>query len=259
MALLTLAAALSACSSVDVASRQSLHGFRAFAWNPAIKFEPGAELLAQTLAQQYPQAVAAVEQAHQYRFARPPAVFVCANDQSFARFVVTPSPISHVTAATFFNKTFISPKLARQPQRTYAVLAHELSHLHLMQWLGPGHYAEQLPVWFQEGLAVDVAGGGGAEMVGESQAAAAILRGQHFDPRPYSSGRRGYADGLEPHMFYRQSAMFLGFLRRDQAAFHRLMRGLIQGADFSRAITRAYGADLLSLWRAFVWSLSRRT
>jgi hypothetical protein len=255
-----LAILLPACSNLPlIGSDQSPTGFQSFRWNPAIQYEPGAEALAEALAHHYPQALAAVEQAHFYRFARAPAVLVCASDNSFGRLVDTPSPISHVTAATYLNKTFISPKLYRQPQRIFSVLAHELSHLHLMLWLGPGRYAEQLPVWFQEGLAVDIAGGGGAETVTEQQAAAAIRQGYHFNPQPSTArlfGRRAFADGLEPHMYYRQSAMFVRFLRDDPASFQRLMRGLIHGADFSNAIAHAYGMPLAGLWQAFVRRVS---
>jgi hypothetical protein len=258
-----LAILLPACSSLPlIGSDQSPTGFQSFRWNPAIQYEPGAEALADALARNYPQAVAAVEQAHYYRFARTPAVQVCASDNSFGRLVNTPSPISHVTAATYLNKTFISPKLYRQPQRIFSVLTHELSHLHLMQWLGPGRYAEQLPVWFQEGLAVDIAGGGGAENVTEQHAAYAIRRGYHFKPRlsgasPY--GRGGLADGLEPQMYYRQSTMFVRFLRGDRSAFQQLMRGLVNGADFSSAIAGAYGSPIADLWQTFVRRLSENT
>jgi hypothetical protein len=62
--------------------------------------------------------------------------------------------------------------------------------------------------------------------------------------------------GLKPHMYYRQAAMFVGYLhKRNPAAFHLFLTSLEQGEDFSSAITTAYDDSVNDLWRDFLVNL----
>jgi hypothetical protein len=47
-------------------------------------------------------------------------------------------------------------------------------------WIGETAYIVRLPNWFKEGLAVMVSDGGGAELVSEEEARAAIQRGDQI-------------------------------------------------------------------------------
>ena len=70
-------------------------------------------------------------------------------------------------------------QLAGDAARLPAILTHEMSHAHIQGWISPYAYV-RLPNWFKEGLAVAVSGGGGAEFVTETEARAAIERGEHI-------------------------------------------------------------------------------
>ncbi len=133
------------------------------------------------------------------------------------------------------------------------MLTHELSHLHMAQHRG-STWRHALPSWFSEGLAVLVSGGGGDEHVSPAEARAAIAAGVRLAPRAASSFTGGdHAKGLSSPMFYRQSGMFVGWLRdRDLEAFRMLLLALERRATFPRALSVAYHADVGALWQAFV-------
>ena len=104
----------------------------------------------------------------------------------------------------------------RQPERIPTLTTHELSHLHLIQQIGATKYVRNIPSWFAKGLAVFVSNGGGAENVSEKDAARAILNGACFHPD--STGnilfpKTASSYHLKPHMFYRQSSMFVQYIK----------------------------------------------
>ena len=75
-----------------------------------------------------------------------------------------------------------------------------MTHAAILQRIGAWKHLRIVPAWFDEGLAVYVSNGGGAEKVGEAEARQAIVAGTHFDPERMG---KVYADkyGLTAHMF----------------------------------------------------------
>jgi hypothetical protein len=64
-------------------------------------------------------------------------------------------------------------------------------------------------------------------------------------------------DGLDPHLFYRESAMFVAFLaEQNPTDFERLLGSIHDGDAFALAVQRAFGADLPTLWQRFIQSLA---
>ena len=170
---------------------------------------------------------------------------------------------------TFFGRVNLSPKLFRsQHQRLPAILTHELSHAHIQGWIGEPAYVLGLPNWFKEGLAVMVSGGGGAELVSEEEARAAIQRGEQiaiydagslhnmavirFERAPAKT-----ASWYPVVLAYRQAGMFVNYLRElDGPAFDRMMNAALDGRPFAEAVTVGYHDDLRSLWQKFIKSRS---
>lgn len=149
-------------------------------------------------------------------------------------------------------------------------VVRELSHAHLQGWIGTNAVLH-LPSWFNEGLAVMVSGGGGAELVSEEEARTAIQRGEQiaiddagslqslsgirFDRVPAKTAPSWYPVVLA----YRQAGLFVNYLREsDPPAFERMMNAVLDGRAFADAVNAGYHTDVRSLWQGFIKSNAER-
>lgn len=214
-------------------------------------YMPGIEAEAKRVASVLPEAMRRVEALHGGVFTEDLAVYICDTQACFNTHVPRGA---NARGAVFLKRVFLSPRTFTMDSEV-AILTHELDHLYWHQHLGMIAYMANLPVWFQEGMAVFVSGGGGAEQVPEARARQAIRHGQTFMPEgagslwvPQTAGRYG----LQHHLFYRQSAMFVGYLHdRDPVAFQRFLQALAGGTDFATAIV-PLGGSVDELWDMFV-------
>ncbi len=253
--LLFLLISLAGCSMLrcGLASLRSTADFRPLEADDRILVEPGAEDLARQIAQYLPGAITKVQE-EQYRdFTKPIRIYVCASVDSF----VSHTGASKNASGVVTTKLFFSRKLAEfAPDQIKARVTHELSHLHLQQQLGTYHFDAHIPAWFQEGLAVLVSNGGGAENVNEADAVRAILAGKHFIPEPQGSfcfKKSGKSYGLEPHMFYRQASLFVGYIRDlSEIRFGLFMLAIEDGRDFDKSFRSVYGIGIDEAWQDFV-------
>lgn len=223
--------------------------------DPRVLFEQGAEDYANKVVLFLPSAIQQVEEKQYHPFVHPVRVYVCASRESFYRMYGTDS------RAGVLTKLFLSPQLFSEEDEIIKLyLTHELSHLHLLQQLGV-YKMSRLPVWFKEGLATYVSGGGGAHTVTEKQATASIQSGKYFVPdetggfvfQKTSSDWR-----LEHHMFYRQSMMFISYLATiDESGYRKLLLGVENGERFSTALQAAYNKNLEELWNEFLHEVNK--
>jgi hypothetical protein len=226
------------------AAWRSTEQFLPCAVDGRVRFEAGAEKLADIVAHALPDAIATVEREQYGPFAKPVVIHVCATPESVVSYGGPKGAGGFVLNA----RLFVSPKAQNTAERLPRMLAHELSHLHFDQRLGMIGHARKIPSWFKEGLAVLVSSGGGAESVPESEALAAIAAGKTFTPA--TSGRllferSGRSYGLSEHMWYRQCALLVAFLRgKDATAFRQLVVLLAEGTRFESAVKSCYKADL---------------
>jgi hypothetical protein len=235
---------------------RSTDDFLVLASDVRIRYQPGAEAAASVVAQALPAAIATIERAQFRPFVRPVQILVCATTTRFDRHGYG---VRGAGGFVLNGRLFLSPKPQNTPERLPRLLTHELSHLHLEQQIGMLRGSRQLPGWFKEGLAVHVSNGAGAENVTAAEAKQAIVRGRTFrlDTKgswlfPQTAAR----DGLEPHLFYRESALFVSFLARsDPAAFQRLLIALQDRQPFGATVKRTYQQDLAALWTQFAASL----
>lgn len=127
-----------------------------------------------------------------------------------------------------------------------AVFRHELAHVALEDAV-KGHH---VPVWFNEGLAMHLAG---EKLERVYDLWRATTQGSLL---PVADLDRSFPrNPLEVSIAYAQSADFVGFLgsRTDLPRFHSLIERLGEGQTFDRAANDAYGADLRKLeyqWRS---------
>jgi hypothetical protein len=113
-------------------------------------------------------------------------------------------------------------------------------------------------VWFVEGLAVEVSGGGGAEGVTTSELRQALAEGRTFEPKTSASPwvREGAtASHLSQHLFYREAGSFIAYLRAlDPSHFSAFIRAVERDQPLSSAFERAYGTPLEPIWQRFIAS-----
>ena len=101
-------------------------------------------------------------------FAHPVTVGVYATPEAYA--AANASGSAGAVGVTAFGRVALSPVLKwQQHRRLRAILTHELSHAHIQGWTSANGFV-RLPIWFKEGLAVMVSGGGGAEFVSVDEA-----------------------------------------------------------------------------------------
>ena len=219
-----------------------------------VRYAPGMEAEAEQIAQRLPEALEQVARAQYRPFADDVTIFVCATQEQFNIHV----PVgTRARGATFLGEVYLSPRTFTTATQE-AILVHELSHLHLQQHLGAFGYMQRLPAWFQEGLAVFVSGGGGAELATPQAARQALIAGQTLMPEDdgaWLRPRTASAHGLTHPMFYRQSGLFVAYLHdRDATAFQRFMNALHDGEPFATAFA-LMGGPVHNLWVQFVQSL----
>jgi len=231
--------------------------------NSQVHYQPGAEDFARDVAALLPDAIARVEAVHGRRFAHPVTVGVYATPEAYAAANGLGSVVP--VGVTFVGRVNLSPKLFwPQRRRLPAILTHELSHAHIQAWIGLTAYM-RLPNWFKEGLAVMVSGGGGAELVSEAEARAAIQRGERiaigeagsledfvdirFERVPAKAAPSWYPVVLA----YRQAGMFVNYLREsDGPGFDRMMVAVLDGRPFVAAVAEGYHDNVQALWTKFV-------
>ena len=242
---LMLLGTLSGCAALgyrDALPR--LAGFTPLPAMPQVRYVAGAEPFAQRVAAILPVAIATVERAHYRAFRKPPEVYVCDSEACFNEFVS--ADYNFTAAVVYDNRLVLAPRLFdREPERLEPILIHELSHVHIGERLG--HYTTAIPLWFHEGLASLVANGGGADLVTDADAWAAVDRGRYFLPDeqhlPWVR-KRADAWGISIHVFYRQAYIYLRDLRsRNPEAFRRLLDLLYAGTDFDGAFAQAMYAN----------------
>jgi hypothetical protein len=231
--------------------------------NSQVHYEPGAENSARDVAALLPEAIARVEAVHGRPFACPVIVGVYATPEAYA----TANGLDSVVpvGVTIFGQVYLSPKLlGPQRQRLRGILTHELSHAHIQGWIGGYDYL-YIPNWFKEGLAVMLSGGGGAELVSEDEARAAMRRGETIIIDDVGSPavidvRLEKEPENRPAWYpvvlaYREAGMFVNYLRQsDRSAFDRMMKAILDDRPFAEAVNAAYRENGRSLWEQFVKS-----
>ena len=237
----------------------SVAQFNTLAEDSRVRYEAGGEHFAGRVAAALPQAIQQVETTHLRAFSGPIEVYVCTSASSFARYVPTPN----LSGATLRgNRVFLAPQLdTTEAHRLLPLLTHELSHLHLSQQLD--HYTPDVPIWFHEGLATLAAQGGGAEYASDSQAIEAIRHGRMFAPEQMDKPNQRHTApfwGLDIHTFYRQSLLFMRYLRElSLEGFQRFLQDILDQEDFALAFGNAYNMSLQEAGERFRQSLNAPT
>jgi hypothetical protein len=248
---------LTGCGLVNsgIAYFQSTENFIKLGYGGSIYYEYGSKDHAVLVDTLLSDAVATVERKQYKPFKEKIAIYICASKESFSKYSGAPKM---ARGAVFNEKLFISPR-ARETKTLKLILIHELSHLHFHQYVGNRRYVSNIPPWFQEGLAVEVSGGGGAEKVSYKVARDSMLKGHSFKPNDSGSlffPKTAFWFGLKPQMFYRQSAMFVNYLHQNNPLeFKEFVIMLLNDAEFKVAFEKSFDQSIDNAWVKFIGTL----
>ena len=256
--ILILSITSTSCGQIGAYFRSTDH-FIQLESDQRVLYETHALDIALQVARNLDNSIKKIEKEQYCPFSKPIAIYVCETKENFAKFTGVSQKIK---AAVFNGKIFLSASLREQPERIPTLITHELSHLNLIQQIGTAKYVHNIPSWFVEGLAVFVSNGGGAENVNETDAAHAILVGACFHPDSTGSflfPKTASSYHLKPHMFYRQAAMFVQFLKKyDSEKFKGLLQAFQNGASFDHAFQASYGKNIDAYWTIFKENLTKQ-
>jgi hypothetical protein len=221
-----------------------------------IYVEQGAEALATQIANHLSDVRTRIESTHGALLSRLPPIVVCATDACYQRYAASRGS----SGETLWDRriSINGALIAKYNKDPVMIFTHELSHFF---WYERGVVLQ--PHWFEEGLAVWVSGGGGAETLSENKAEAAISAGLRLHPT-LDSGLWAYLStpseqGLGGVMFYRQSGMFIQYLHdKDPDAFGRLLEALRRDRDLKQAWRDTYPDDVNVSWDRYVNSILNR-
>lgn len=249
---------LAGCTSVKAlfAMTRSTEHFLASSENPAIFYEQESAQYAVLIAPQLNSAIQVIESKQYAVFPNKVRVYIPASIDSFSSYCASEIP----RACVIGDRLFLSPKLFKEDRQVSGILIHELSHLQLSQYLGRWNYQLNVPSWFAEGLASYVSDGAGAENVTRADAIQAIKAGVSIVPNASGSllfPKTASDFGLEPHMFYRQSSMYVEWLHDlNEEHFKRLLLLLHADNTVEQAVVESYGFSVADGWLRFVQEIS---
>lgn len=219
-----------------------------------IWYEVGAYEKAKLISENLDIQIDKIEKAQYRAFKQPVNIYIFSKQESFEKYSI----VGTAGAVTYGDKILISPKKANTDLRLPRIVLHELSHYHLNGYLGI-YKARITPRWFLEGLAVLVSDGAGSENVSRDSAIREILNGKKIKPvtrHPIFFGEQSRPPKMKPHMFYRQSAIFVEYLRNlSPDGFKVLLHGIEDGESFEDIFVKAYRKDPNKIWDQYVDSL----
>lgn len=253
LAALTFVAVLPGCTLTRAAyvSVHSPENLPKFSKSLPVYAEKGAESIASAILAALPVSIQQIETTHGGKLGSLPAIVVCASAACYQQYAAIP-----ITAAETLRDKRISlngAKILELKRDVVQLFTHELSHFF---WFSRGIVFQ--PRWFEEGLAVWVSNGGGAESVSVQAAEQAIRTGTTIRPT-LNSGLWNYLvhPPLPPEnnwaMYYRQAGMFVHYLHaKDTNAFIHLLEALKNTKDLEKAWPIAYKQSPDELWSEFV-------
>jgi hypothetical protein len=251
------ALSVAGCSFIrqSVAALRSTDNFIPYVYDNRVMIEPDAAAEADKVASFLPSSIEQIEKKQYHHFVGPVQVYVCASRESFKKYYGAD------VRAGVLTKLFVSPRIFEYGDEiAKKYLTHELAHLHLQQQLGI-FKTSRLPMWFKEGLATYVSDGGGAHLVSQEQALESIRTGKYFVPNKTDGFifKKTPGDfGLEPHMFYRQSMLFIRYLATmNESAFRKLLLSIESGERLPTALQAAYNKNLEELWNEFLQNINK--
>ncbi|NMM38625.1 MAG: hypothetical protein HHJ09_14200 [Glaciimonas sp.] len=229
-------------------------GFADVHKQPKVHYEQGAEQLADEIATLYPDAISKIEKTHGSQFGKQPEVYICVSEECYKKYAFV--PIARGETRSSGGIIMLNGFKLSRDGTAGAIFTHELSHAY---WFTRGVHCQ--PRWWEEGLAVYVSGGGGAEKATLSAATQAIRENHVFHPSSESSCsfvNSAAKYDLDWPMYYRQSGMFVEFLHTSNpSAFNLTLTLLRNKTELPEAIQKAYDQPVEALRKLWLSSITK--
>lgn len=229
-----------------------LQGFETLQDDVHIHYEPQAKSSAQTLAANYLDVIGQINIKLGAALPTKPQIYLCASDACYEKYAFNKETRAETRGRG--NLILLKAKILEEEGRLLPVFTHELIHAFWFQ-----NSIRCTPRWWTEGLAVESSNGGGAEKILQSLAQQAIRDGQVFQASNENScwtRMPPQLNGMAWPMFYRQSGMFVEWLRaRDPKAFAVLLIKLKDGDNLSKTIESVYSQPVFALHLAWQKSI----
>ena len=250
--ILSLTTGCSAVVRVAYLELLPLQGFETLQADRRVHYESEARAAAELLAAGYAAAISQIETKLGDKLHITPEVYLCASDACFVKYAFNKE--ARAEARWRGNLILLKAKTLEAEGRLLPVFAHELVHAFWFQ-----RNIGCTPRWWTEGLAVESSNGSGAEKILRALATQAIRDGQVFQASDENScwtRMPPQLNGMALPMFYRQSGMFVGWLRaHDPKAFALLLVKLREGDNLTKTIESAYSQPLTALHLAWTKSV----
>lgn len=220
--------------------------------------EEGAESMAADISAALPASIQRIEKTHGGQLDSLPAIVVCATEACYRHYAAVPSS----AAETLRDKriSINGAKIFNLKRDAAQLFTHELSHYY---WYSQGILFQ--PRWFEEGMAVWVSNGGGAENI-TTQAAEQAIRSGAAIRLTLNTGLWNYLTHPPSppennwHMYYRQAGMFVEYLHdSDRSAFANLLEALRNTKDLQQAWSIAYKRSVDEIWLQFVKGIQAKS
>lgn len=190
-----------------------------------------------------------VKDFYQTPFSKEIYVTICSTEKSYIK---RSGGYKNSEAMTNWNRVFLAP-LTFQKNNEIPVLIHELTHLHICQKIGIIRMICNIPPWFNEGLAVVVSGGAGAEEYTDSAAIDWINNNKCIDPKAKGNFLKPSNDSKLPwDMFYRQSSLFVSYLQEEYPnEFKVFLSDIENKKKFKKAFEKCFNKSIIDAFQAF--------
>lgn len=242
---------MSSCSDMYA---QLTYDFNQLENNTNIHYEDGAKEIAEQVSHLLSQSLNQVVSEEYIEFKDPDDINVYVFD-SEERYATYSNSSIEIRGSSATNDIYLSPKIEDE-YTLQSILVHELSLIHMRQHVRTWGAITNIPTWFNKGLAVTTSKGGGAENISEEEAIKSISNGKHFLPvvdTGFFSRKYAHDYGLTPHMFYRQSSLFINYLiKENPKAFREIYISLSNGENFAGIWKKHYGKTMSHLWVEFL-------
>ena len=242
---------MTGCSAVVKAAYLELlplQGFETLETDRRVHYEPLAKASAELLSASYSDAVKQIEIKLGGPLRTMPKVYLCANDACYEKYAFNKQ--ARAEARGRGNLILLKAKLLEDEGRLIPVFTHELVYAF---WFQNGIHCT--PRWWTEGLAVESSNGGGAEKIMRLLAVQAVRDGEVFQASNENScwtRMPPNLNGMAWPMFYRQSGMFVEWMRtHDAKAFALLLVKLRDGDNLTKTIESVYRQPVTALHLAW--------